>query len=299
MNQLVDFGAGLPDSDVLTETLLVRNLGVNPLTITSISAPSGVDAASFSMTHDCVSLMLGATCAVTLKFNAIPGGLGDKVAEITINTNDPDAPSVTVNLTAFGGDGNNDNLLDIKQATVTSLQLTDGGYITVEVVNNGYYKLNSVSEIANPSPSDAPKVSFSNGFVSVNVATLTSNFDVLVILPVGSNVNAYYQYGVTPTNNVPHWYEFMFDGVTGAQMYKNATLTAPDGAKIQRDVIMIRYQDGARGDNDLTVNGSVSSVGAAAYKNNSSDVGQMEIWTAIMMFLSICGFRLYSTAKDN
>lgn len=298
VNKLVDFGAGLPDTDVLTETLLVRNLGMNPLTITSISEPSGVDAASFSMTHDCVSLSLGATCAVTLKFNAILAGPGieDKIAEITINTNDPDASSVTVNLTAFGGDGNNDNVLDIKQTTVTSLQLTDGGYITIAVDDNGGYILNNVSEISNPSSADAPNVSFSNGFISADVYTLTSNFDVAVILPVGSNVNTYYQYGVTSTNNVPHWYEFMFNGLTGAQIYKNVTLTAPDGTNIQRDMIMIRYQDGARGDNDLTINGSVTTKGAAGYKNITNDVGKMQAWTMILMILSIFMLRLRLTS---
>lgn len=293
VDQLVDFGSAIQDSEVLTHELLVTNLGQDPLTILSVDAPSGADADSFWMEHDCASLVLGSSCVVTLKFNALIDGLGDKVSEIIINTNDPETPAVAVGLFGFGGDGNNDGLLDSIQENVASLQMSDGGYVTIVASNDGYHELLNVSEVSNPSPLDTPPgVSFSKGFISFDQSSSFSGYDVAIILPVNSGINTYYQYGVTADNNVPHWYEFMFDGETGAKIFRNSTLQAPDGTEIVRDLVLLKYLDGGRGDNDLVVDGTISITGAVGNKNTSSDGGgQLGVWAMALMLVSIYGFR--------
>ena len=374
VNGVVDFGAVTEGSNVLTELLVVTNIGQNPLTITSIVGPSGVDFVNFQSQNDCLSLALGASCTITLVFDPNAAGFGDKTAQLTINSDDPVSPSVVVDLLgsvltlvdsdgdgvndgvdafpdnvaasvdvdndglpdewnaacsllcqigsgltldtllgdgdndsvldvienaiANGGDGNNDNVLDSTQVTVASLQLADGSYATLALDNTGFNSsLSNVRQIFNPSPSDAPNVLFSSGFIKFDVATQVSAIDVVLILPVGSNVETYYQYGVTPDNDTPHWYEFMFDGETGASILENMTFTAPDMTTIKRDIILIRYQDGLRGDNDLLVNGFITSEGAVGRKIISSDDGgggQIGFLMTLIMMLSLCGFRLRS-----
>ena len=320
VEQLVDFGDVVQDSNVLSQSLIVTNNGNELLTISSITEPLGVNASNFSMIHDCVSLSLGATCTVTLDFipNSIISGLGDKMAAITINSNDSvvvvdligsvsteiDGVSDTEeNAGPNSGDGNNNNVLDSVEANVASLQTVDGDYVTIAINND--INLHNVNKITNPSPSDTPNVSFSKGFISFDVIALsifTSNlygFDVAIILPEGSNMNTYYQYGSTDDNIAPHWYEFMYDETTGtgARIQSNSIITAPDGTQIKRDIIFITYRDGYRGDNDLRVNGSVSIVGSVGRKKTSSAGGQIEAWLIILMIASIYSFRLDFASK--
>ena len=56
-------------------------------------------------------------------------------------------------------------------------------------------------------------------------------------------VNTYWKYGRTSDDLQPHWYEFLFDGTTGAEIFG--------------DRILIHLVDGQRGDDDLTVNGQI------------------------------------------
>jgi len=60
----------------------------------------------------------------------------------------------------------------------------------------------------------------------------------------------YYAYGPTPDDPSPHWYDFAFDGETGAE--------------IKNDRIILHFVDGMRGDDDLTVNDSITHTGAQA-----------------------------------
>jgi hypothetical protein len=48
---------------------------------------------------------------------------------------------------------------------------------------------------------------------------------------------------MTPDNDIPHWYEFLFDGTTGAEINEN--------------IITLHFVDGSRGDNDITTNGII------------------------------------------
>ena len=73
---------------------------------------------------------------------------------------------------------------------------------------------------------------------------------VTLFLPPGLKVDTYYNFGPTPDDPEPHFYEFLFDGVTGAEIFE--------------DRIVLHFVDGARGDHDLTVNGEIVTRGGPA-----------------------------------
>lgn len=70
---------------------------------------------------------------------------------------------------------------------------------------------------------------------------------VTLDLPPGVHLNTYYKYGPTPDNHAPHWYRFLFDGQTGAEINGNR--------------VTLHFVDGGRGDDDLTANGVVVEPG--------------------------------------
>src|SRR5205823_3363429 len=70
-------------------------------------------------------------------------------------------------------------------------------------------------------------------------------------LPQGVTANTYYQYGPTAPNGPSHWYEFLYDGRTGAE--------------ILPDRIVLHFIDGQRGDGDLVANGQVVDPGSPAF----------------------------------
>jgi hypothetical protein len=80
-------------------------------------------------------------------------------------------------------------------------------------------------------------------------------------------------YGPTPDDTNPHWYEFMFDGITGAQIYGNVAINLPSGITIQRSVVKLVMVDGLKGDSDLTVNGIVSVQGSYIAPEPVADSG--------------------------
>ncbi len=151
-----------------------------------------------------------------------------------------------------GGDGNNDGIPDSQQANVSSLPDINGNYATIAAPDGT--TLESVGATGNPSPADAPAgVEFPAGFLDFNVTGVTPGGAVQVVitfnLPEGTTLDSYWKYGPTPDDPAPHWYEFAFDGTTGAEINDN--------------VVTLHFVDGRRGDGDLTANGVIVDPGAA------------------------------------
>ncbi len=146
-------------------------------------------------------------------------------------------------------DGNADGFSDYEQANVASFHTFDGqDYVTL-VVPEGV-ELSQVVVTDNPSPADSPEdAAFPFGFFDFSIDGLDLGEAVTVTLYLhgGETVDYYYKYGYTPDNNELHWYEFMYDGETGAE--------------INGDVITLHFVDGLRGDEDITVNGSIKEPG--------------------------------------
>jgi hypothetical protein len=95
-------------------------------------------------------------------------------------------------------------------------------------------------------------------FVEFRVENLEqgASTDIIVKLPDGTKVDMYYKYGPTPENPTPHWYDFTFDGQTGAEISDN--------------VVTLHFVDGLRGDDDITANGQIFDQGGPARTSASS-----------------------------
>jgi hypothetical protein len=150
------------------------------------------------------------------------------------------------------GDGNNDGVADRRQPHVASLpNQVNGTYVTIESPSDSV--LADVRAIPNPSPGNAPpNTEFPLGFFTFVVQDLTPGdaATVTLYLPPGTGPTTYYKFGPTPDNPSPHWYEFLFNAGTGAEL--------------AGDQVMLHLQDGQRGDDDLTENGAIMDPGAVA-----------------------------------
>jgi hypothetical protein len=147
-----------------------------------------------------------------------------------------------------GGDGNNDGIPDRDQNNVASLpNAVDSEYVTLASPDGT--SLSDVHAVGNPSPGDAPPgVDFPVGFFEFTVVGIAPGGNATVTLLPGKTVDTYYKYGPTPGNSVDHWYEFLFDGTTGADIFA--------------DRVVLHFVDGQRGDNDLDANGEVVEPGS-------------------------------------
>lgn len=152
------------------------------------------------------------------------------------------------------GDGNNDGTPDSWQKHVISIpNAVDGKYVTLET--DPEHKLFAAMAVGNPSPfNDPPGVSFPLGFFEFEIE-LTKHGEesyIILYLPEGVVINTFYKFGPTPDNPHHHWYDFIFDGETGAQFLE--------------DRVVLRFVDGKRGDDDITVNGLIFEPGGPGFE---------------------------------
>ena len=156
------------------------------------------------------------------------------------------------NLAPNTGDGNNDGIPDSTQANVASLpNAVDGSYVTLVSLNGT--SLAGVRAVENPSPRDVPAaVAFPVGLLEFMVNSIFpgGSATVQLLLPSGIAVDTYYKFGPTPADPADHWYEFLFDGTTGAE--------------IVIGTVSIHFVDGQHGDDDLSSNGQIVEPGAPA-----------------------------------
>ena len=148
------------------------------------------------------------------------------------------------------GDGNGDGIPDSVQPNVASVpNVVDGR--TIAFTTDPNFTLTNMQAIPNPSPSNAPNDPFPFGFFSFELIDVPpgGSASVEVTLPYGAMRN-WWKYGPTPGNPTPHWYEFTYDGTTGAEVNGN--------------VVTLHFVDGQRGDSDLTANGVIVDPGGAS-----------------------------------
>ena len=151
------------------------------------------------------------------------------------------------------GDGDADGTKDKNQDHVTSLKnVVDERYIVFKSPTGT--TLIDVDALDNPSPDDAPAgVDFPVGFFDYKLKDFAPSLSVTtyIIFPQGTIIESYWRYGPTPGDPTPHWYEFLYDGATGAVI---------DGS-----TVTLHFVDGGRGDDDLTVNGEIADAGAPIF----------------------------------
>lgn len=121
-------------------------------------------------------------------------------------------------------------------------------------------RLANLTAIPNPDLAGAPAgVEFAEGFFSFEITGLTAGASTMVAmqLPDDYRPNTYYMHGPTPDNASPHWYEFRYNGQTGAEFFDN-------------NYIVLHFVDGQRGDADLTANGQISDPGAPGISTDTT-----------------------------
>jgi cyclophilin family peptidyl-prolyl cis-trans isomerase len=108
-------------------------------------------------------------------------------------------------------------------------------------------------------------VFFNNGVIALKMSGVMGAPGRAITMYDGAATRPtrYYAYGPTLNDPAPHWYDFSFDGKTGAE--------------IMSDRIILHFVDGKRGDDDLTANNSITHTGAQAVvtenANSSSQAG--------------------------
>ncbi|MFH1155323.1 MAG: choice-of-anchor U domain-containing protein [Pseudomonadota bacterium] len=165
--------------------------------------------------------------------------------------------------------GNNAGGPDYQEAGAASLPSATGdAYVTIAVADGSGHTLSDVMAQENPSPGDTPQgIQFPYGFFTFSVDNLTNPGDAAVVtlyLPKNTSLNTYYLYGPTADNTDDHWYEFMYDGNTGAQIVQETSRTR----------IVLHFLDGARGDRDLVANNRIDDPGAPGIRTGpiSTDI---------------------------
>ncbi|HPM85393.1 MAG TPA: dockerin type I domain-containing protein, partial [Candidatus Anammoximicrobium sp.] len=161
--------------------------------------------------------------------------------QVTVVRLDSDGDGVTdfeEDGSPHGGDGNQDGIADRLQSYVASLRsLASLPYVTIEA--SPQVSLTNVSAVADPAPGTNPSnVDFPLGFFRFDASGIAAGgaATVTIYAQAGSNANTYYGYGPTPDDVAPHWYAFLFDGVTGATVFA--------------DRMELHLADGQRGDGD-------------------------------------------------
>lgn len=81
----------------------------------------------------------------------------------------------------------------------------------------------------------------------------------LITLPTGITPDTYYKYGKTQINQIDHWYEFLYDNETGAEINGN--------------VITLHFTDALRGDDELAQDSMVIDLGAPGFDVQVDDDG--------------------------
>jgi len=156
-----------------------------------------------------------------------------------------------------GGDGNNDGIPDSEQAYVASLpNAVDGEYVSV--VSPSETALENVQAVSPAYPPEG--VEFPVGIFEFTVSGVEIGGSTIIeiLLPAGVPVESYYKYGPTTGDLTPHWYEFLYDGTTGAE--------------ILSDRVILHLVDGQRGDDDLVANGEILEPGGPSPSLNTTPV---------------------------
>jgi VCBS repeat-containing protein len=268
-NKTVQVGQTLSFTVTATDADLPANL----LTLSSSVVPTG---ATFDANTGLFSWAptAGQTGDVSLTFTVTDNGtpqLSDSetiTLTVTAET-DGDGDGVLDRIEA--GDFNNDGTVDSAQANVASL-FDVSGVNRVTFVGSEGTAFKSMQAVAPPAggPTDT---TFPFGFFDFDLEGVSSGGTAVVqlLLSAGSGVNTYWKFGPETGNATPHFYEFLFNGTTGATVETNVDLD-PGAGTILRDRVSLTFVDGGRGDSDLAANGVISDPGGPGIEDNQAPV---------------------------
>ena len=158
------------------------------------------------------------------------------------------------------GDSNNDGILDSLQNNLAYFEAYNAPGAVVLESSKG--TLSNCQAVEKPSPDDTPvNIQFDYGFFDFTISGISAGGNVALTITLidGKTPITYYKYGKTPDNQTDHWYEFLYDGVTGAEIIGN--------------VITLHFVDALRGDDILIQDSKVIDMGAPGFDITADDGG--------------------------
>lgn len=304
----------------------VFNRGSASLSLTAYDL-TGPDSADYSILTDCSEISTGSvqpplefndSCTIVVRLQA--GVIGTKTALLTLDSNDPDEPTVTINLSGVGdtdidgivasieqsepnsGDGNNDLVQDDVQSSVVSFITKAGSYATIaSPMATAFVDL---ALPGNPDVNGSPQgILFDHGVFKFDILVSPDTpVEMAIYMPQGDASSILYKFGPTPDNTIPHWYDFSYDETTGtgARYIGNVSIEATGGGSpISRSMFIVSFIDGARGDDDLLVNDVITNTMALGSVDNSNEGSSGAIsWLSLMLtYLLLSGFRRFKMFK--
>ncbi len=119
------------------------------------------------------------------------------------------------------------------------------------------------------------------GTITFTLTNVQPNVDTQITfyMPQTINVNRVFKYGPTATNATPHWYDFNCNKSVSNKPCGEVNVV--QGQKI----VILHLTDGALGDNDLTVNGTITDP-VALVQDVATVPTLNEYGTIILMALS-------------
>jgi len=295
--------------------LIVRNTGVAPLDISDVTGPG---VSGFSQTNDCIRVPVGGVCVIAIVYAA--SDFGQNSAILTINSNDLSNPSVDVLITGYGagdvdgisdsielagpnqGDGNNDDIPDDMQNNVASFAVASGKYVNlvsddmiVEVAPGIFEPVPTILDnmmLVDTIPDGVPAETFFDYGLyayNVNLPAAGGIFQVALFYPVDATPDTYYRYGPTPDNPEPHWYDFSLDETgTGAVNLGRVTITSASGNNVEKNMVVLTFVDGLRGDDDLAINRRVvHAVGGVSFNQQPEEAAGSAayLWFSMLILM--------------
>ena len=222
-----------------------------------LGAQTGTTNASgklyFSFENDLITLTPGvdavtATATYTGGLNFI---VTSSFSNCRVVESDKDGDGIPDETEEKVADGDRDGTADSEQGNVASLV----GETTNVTIQSNDGSLKDVSAVPRPNPSTRPAdvlpatrpVGFFRESGLGGLQIQGASPQVTIFFDEDFRLDSYYNYGPTPDNPEDHWYEFLLDGTTGAE--------------ILEDRVVLHFQDGARGDHDLEENGVIVTLG--------------------------------------
>ncbi len=283
----VDMGLAQINQLPSYQSIVVTNRGLAPLEFSALSV-TGAGATAFNTATDCPGiatygslqpLQNAETCTIFVQF--LPDALGNYEAAVSLDSNDPDEGNFVIQLygegeldvdgisrqeeqaAPNGGDSNNDGLADAEQNNVASFLTLANEYATlVSAPGSVVFDVSAAatSSLASFQPDGLASRHGVIGFGS-DIPSGLSVIQVFLLLPENDATSKIYRYGPTEDNPQPHWYDFSYDGRTGASFLGVATIPSPDGGEsVTRQMVRIVFIDGERGDDDMQVNGEIKTT---------------------------------------
>lgn len=156
------------------------------------------------------------------------------------------------NLAPNNGDGNNDQTPDKSQGNFASLpNAVDGRYVTLACLEP--MVLNDVTATLVTQTAPPEELHFPLGYFHFRISNAPKGPILLaLIMPPGVTFDTYWKYGPLPGPVAEDWYPFNYDNETGAVF------------AFEEGIVFLWFKDGARGDDDLQVNGEIIDIGGPA-----------------------------------